>query len=175
MLTLELGKQELFNEETNEFIQSEGTRFRFEHSLSAISKWESKYRVPFLQNGEKTPEQTLYYIECMCLDEGFSSNLLDNNAIEQVNKYITENHTATTIANTGGPNNKVITSEVLYSYLSICDIPFDTDTWNLDRLLMVIGSVSAIKSPPKKMTKAEIYEQNERLNEQRKAELNIKG
>lgn len=175
MLTLYLGKQELFNNETQEFSYTEGRAYHFEHSLRAISKWETKHKTPFLVDGQKTSEQTLDYIRCMCTDDSFEISLLNEEAIKKINAYILEGHTATTIKNMGANSGKIITSEVLYSYLSICDIPFDTDEWNIDRLLMVIASVSALKSPPKKMSRAEIYEQNKRLNAERRKEMNSKG
>lgn len=148
----------------------QGKTYKFEHSLKAISKWESFYNEPFLVDGSKTQEESLYYIKCMCLTDGFTTDLIDDAAMIAINLYLTKSHTATTISNTERPiNPPIVTSEILYSYLSICDIPFTSDEWNIDRLLITIQAISALKSPPKKMSQEEILEQNKKINEQRLA------
>lgn len=44
MLTIVIPATELFNEKTQEFIQSKEQVLQLEHSLVSISKWESKWR-----------------------------------------------------------------------------------------------------------------------------------
>lgn len=175
MITLNIGETEYFDQENEKFIQVEGKKFRFEHSLKAIFEWESIWKTPFLRDGDKTHEQTLSYIECMCLDEGFDIKDLTVENAEKLMEYIKDKHTATTINQQDENSSKIITAEVLYAYLAIAKIPFAVEEWNLDRLLMTIGSVSAINTPPKKMSRAEVMAQNRKLNEQRRKELNSKG
>lgn len=152
-----------------------GGLFHFEHSLKAISIWESKWRKPFLTDGEKTIEESIDYVFDMCLDDGLTIYHMNDDLLTQVYDYIKEHHTATTIKNDGEPNRRVITSEVLYSYLAVSQIPFDVENWNLDRLMMVVGSVSALNSPPKKMSQAEVMAENKRLNAERKKQLKTTG
>lgn len=44
MLTITIPATELFNESTQEFIQTKEHTIVLEHSLVSLSKWESKWR-----------------------------------------------------------------------------------------------------------------------------------
>ena len=65
MLRLLIIGEEFFNEETSEFESYNDVELELEHSLISLSKWESKYQIPFLSTNEKTPEQIFYYVEAM--------------------------------------------------------------------------------------------------------------
>ena len=67
MLTIIVPGVELFDETTQEFATSEETILDLEHSLVSLSKWEQIWEVPFLGRGEKTDDETISYVECMCL------------------------------------------------------------------------------------------------------------
>ena len=50
MYTITIPKQRLFNNKTEEFVYiNKDTTLVLEHSLVAVSKWESKWKVPFLE------------------------------------------------------------------------------------------------------------------------------
>ena len=66
MLEITIKEKELFDEINEEFINVPGKTLRLEHSLVSVSKWESKWHVPFLNNKEKTEEQNEDYFRCMC-------------------------------------------------------------------------------------------------------------
>ena len=55
---------EYFDEKTNTFLTIPGGTIRLEHSLVAISKWEAKWKKPFLGKDDKTKEEILDYIKC---------------------------------------------------------------------------------------------------------------
>lgn len=175
MITIDIPDKKIIDPQSSQEVFVPGGRFKFEHSLKAIAKWESKWHEPFLVNGEKTFEQTVDYILCMCDDENLTVANLTNDVLKELIEYIQDKHSATTIKEDSMPKSKIITSEVLYSYLAVAQIPFDTEDWNLDRLLLLVGAVSALHTPPKKMTQREIMEQNRKLNAQRKKELGTKG
>ena len=54
MLKIDIIGGEMFDEATEKFITIKPTTITLEHSLIAISKWESKYHKPFLEEEEKT-------------------------------------------------------------------------------------------------------------------------
>lgn len=47
MLTIVVPECEYFNEEKNEFIHTKECTLQLEHSLLSLSKWESKWLIPF--------------------------------------------------------------------------------------------------------------------------------
>ena len=67
-LKIEIAAVSLYNEKTERFIEVKPTTLTLEHSLIAISKWESKYHIPFLKEDEKTPEQIEYYFIMVLLN-----------------------------------------------------------------------------------------------------------
>ncbi len=66
MLKITIPAQEGYNNETAEFINNKhDVTICLEHSLSSISKWESKWHKPFLTNDKKSKEELIDYIRCM--------------------------------------------------------------------------------------------------------------
>ena len=59
MLELTIPAYELFNEETQEFINEPERVLKLEHSLVSISKWEANWNKPFLSNKKKTFDEAL--------------------------------------------------------------------------------------------------------------------
>ena len=99
MLTIVVPSGELFNEETNAFIDTKETVLQLEHSLVSVSKWESKWKKPFL-NSDKTVEESIDYIKCMTINHNVPDNVyltLKNDLMTQIMDYISDPMTATTI------------------------------------------------------------------------------
>lgn len=153
----------------------------FEHSLVSLSKWESFYEKPFFSREPQTSEETKQYIIFMLLDEkapvGFSDWIEDAH-LNAVQEYINSKQTATTFSETqeGRPSTEVITNEVIYFWLITFNIPFHpVETWHLNRLMTLVKIAGIRQAKPKKMSRAEVAEQNRRLNEQRRQELGTSG
>lgn len=166
------GLNEIFIEPCYEILQ-------LEHSLVSISKWESKWCKPFL-NQKKTTEETIDYIKCMTLTPKVDPdvyNHLSKKNIEEINNYIEAPMTATTFSNdkNGGRNKEVITSEIIYYYMLAFNIPFECQKWHLNRLLTLIRVCSIKNNPGKKMSKREIMDRNAALNAARRKQFNSKG
>lgn len=177
MLTLQIPDgSEYYDDESSEFIQPKGGIFRFEHSLKTIARWEAEFKKPFLKDGNKTETEIQEYVLMMCLDDGLTREHLTGELGEIIANYMNDSQTATVITKeqTGGPG-ATITSEVLYAYMVIAEIPIECENWHVNRLLTLLEVVSDMKSEKKKMTPAEIREQNSKLNEERKKRLNTKG
>ena len=174
MLNITIPKIELFDERTSEFIT-----FKEEHSLVSISKWEAKWNKPFLSSSEKTVEEILDYIRCMTISKDVSPEVLERlteQNIMVINDYINAPMTATTFndANQKG-SREIVTSEVIYYWMITLNIPFECQYWHLNRLLTLVKVCNVKNSPPKKMSKQEILEQNRRLNAERRKQMNTRG
>ena len=178
MLVINIPSQELFDSKTSSFINTKEHSIQLEHSLISISKWESKWKKPFISNDIKTNEETLDYIKCMLLDDkdnAYISCLTENN-IKSINDYIGDPMTATTFHNDESKGRRdIITSELIYYWMIASNIPMECEKWHLNRLLTLIRICSIKNAPPKKMSKREIIERNRVLNEARKKKLHTNG
>ena len=180
MLLIEVPEKEYFDEATLSFTKLPALTISLEHSLLAISKWESIYRKPFLSKTEKSPKELFDYILMMRLDEGLEKDLyrLTQEDFQTINTYLNTKATATTFSEIGGRggSGEVITSELIYYWLTAYQIPFSpTENWHLDRLMALVKICSIKNSPPKKMTKSQILARNRSLNEQRLAQYGTNG
>lgn len=180
MLTILVKGNEFFNEETEEFESYGDVVLNLEHSLVSLSKWESKFEKPFLEPGQKTPYEILEYVRCMILTADFPEdvlNRLSSGNIEQINSYIESKQSATTFGEM--PSKKVkgetITSELIYYWMVAFNIPFECETWHLNRLFSLVRICNLKNSKPKKMSKHEIATRNRELNAKRRAELQTSG
>lgn len=180
MLEIFIPESEDFNEETQEFILVQGIKLTLEHSLKSISKWESKWKKPFLETEKLTDDEILDYIKCMTItknvkDETYLRLSFDN--IEKIKKYIEDPMTATTFKEDKrrGGKQEFITSELIYYWMVAQQIPFECENWNLNRLLVLIRICSIKNTPSKKMSKRDLAKNNAALNAKRKAQYNTKG
>lgn len=180
MLEIRLPESEDFNEFTNEFIQVPGQILRLEHSLKSISKWESKWKKPFLETKDLTADEILDYIKCMTITKNVKDETylrLGYEHVEAIKKYIEDPMTATTFGEDRKKTGKqeFITSELIYYWMVAQQIPFECENWNLNRLLVLIRICSIKNSPDKKMSKRDLAKRNSALNAKRKAQYNTKG
>jgi hypothetical protein len=170
-----------YDEQKEEFIPEVHVDLELEHSLVAISKWESEFKKPFLAPGDKTTEQAMGYIKAMILTPDYPADILtrlsDEN-IAQINTYIDEKMTATWFNHQKkhtGPSREQITSELIYYWIVCYQIPWEVQYWHLSRLLTLIEVFNAKNSKEKKVSPSEAAAQRRALNEQRKAQYGTKG
>lgn len=182
MLKIDIIGGEMFDESSNRFITVAPTTITLEHSLIAISKWESKYHVPFLEEKEKTDEEILYYIQCMTITQNVDPNVyksMPSWQIEEIMDYIKDPMTATWFGDEGKKQNKVkekiVTSELIYYWMIALQIPSEYEKWHINRLLTLIRVCNNENSEDKKKNKKEILQGNDALNAARRAMLNTKG
>ena len=177
MITIHIKDVEYYDDASQTFVYLDGGTFRFEHSLEAIFKWEAQWKVPFL-NAKHTPEQLRSYLKIMCLDEGLSDLHLVDYVVEDLNAYMNDKRTATTFQNedkNSPPSRKVLTAEVIYSYMINANIPFEAARWHIDRLMTLLQVIAIQQEKPKMKTRSEILAENKALNAQRLKEYNTKG
>lgn len=180
--------KEFFDEEHNRFINVKETTLVLEHSLISISKWEAKYKKPFLVEGSlSNGAEVLDYIKFMTItpqnvDDNVYYGLTKEN-IEEIVKYINDPMTATWFSDDKKkPQNKrkkeILTSEVIYWQMIALEIPQAYEKWHLNRLLTLIRVCSAKQEEQmgnNKLSKKDIMKRNSALNAQRRARLGSKG
>lgn len=180
MLTITLGGTEAFDDGTQKFVITGGRDLELEHSLVSLSKWEAQYEKPFLGKEEKTSEEVIFYVKCMAIDPKTPAELfhqLDEQAFKEINAYLNAKMTATWFAEPPGAprTNEVITAELIYYWLTVFNIPFECETWNLNRLFTLIRICNIKAGKPKKMGRAEAAQRQREVNARRRAQLGTKG
>lgn len=190
MLRIEIPEQkDIFDENTQMFLpETKKTVLNLEHSLIAISKWESKWKVPYLDpNIKKSHDMEIDYIKCMTIN----NNLIDPNIYnvipisiyKQILDYIADPMTATQFKSTNNvkkrgssiTGEKIITSELLYYYMIANNIPSEYEKWHVSRLMVLIRICGIKNGPVKKKSKQEIISENDRINEERRKQLHSTG
>lgn len=180
MLTITIPGAEYFDEELEEFITYDGTVLQLEHSLVALSKWESITEKAFLGNQELTPEEVLLYFQCMSIDEKTPPEIfqhLTEENIQAINKYIEAKMSATWFNDRPGrPTPRMtITAELIYHWMFSAEIPIECETWHLNRLFTLIKIYGVKNAPAKKIDKHEAARQQRELNAQRRAQHGSSG
>lgn len=179
MLKITVPPLDLYDEVKNEFFTLPAQELQLEHSLVSVSKWESKWKKPFLTKEDKTPEETIDYIKAMTITQNVDPDIykrINQPLIDIVVDYIGNPMTATTFSQTeNAPSREIITSELIYYWMVAFTIPFECQKWHLNRLLTLIRVCSVKNQPKKKLSKGELLRRNRELNAIRKAQLGTSG
>lgn len=179
MLELFIPETEEWDEFNQQFIHTNETKLRLEHSLVSISKWESYYQKPFLSKENKTAEETLYYVKCMTITQNVDPNVyscLNAEHIRLINEYIKSPMSATTFSDKNNrPSRETITAELIYYWMIALNIPFECQKWHLNKLLTLVKICSIKNQPDKKMGKNQVMRNNTALNAARRQRLHSKG
>lgn len=180
MLTVTIPKCEFWDEKKSMFVYYDECTLVLEHSLVSVSKWESKWKKAFLKKTTKTYEETKDYIRCMTITKNVDPNVYDripSDVIDQINKYIEDPMTAVYFPKTEeeGRHGDVVTSEVIYWWMIINQIPVEFQKWHLNRLLALIRVCNMKNSPPKKMSQKELAARNAKRNAERRNQHHTKG
>lgn len=184
MLEITIPAKELFDSKTNSFIPAgKPTTLQLEHSLLSISKWESKWRKPFLGDGSElrhmTPEEFISYVKDMTITKNVNPNVYFNLTAENqrdIYNYISAPMTATTFSDTPSTGSKqVVTAEIIYWEMTQLNIPFECQKWHLNRLMTLIRVCSIKQQKPEKMPYKDMVAQRKALNAQRKARNHSRG
>ena len=178
MLQITIPDKEYWDAKNERFVIRKGQTLCLEHSLVSVSKWEAKYHKPFLSS-EKTNEEVLYYIKCMTITQNVDDSvyeMLTRDNYKEINDYIADPMTATTITDRSGKKSReIITSELIYYWMIALNIPFKCEKWHLNRLMMLIRVCNIKNQPSKKMSKAQTMRSNAALNAARRQQMHSKG
>lgn len=181
MLQITIDKFESWDEKNQEFIYGAETTIALEHSLVSLSKWESKWHVPFLSKNEKTTEQIIDYIKCMTITQNVNFeiyNHISNENLKKINDYMENPMTATWFneqSKSSGGKSEQVTSELIYYWMISLQIPFECQKWHLNRLLTLIHVCNNKNKPAKKYSKRDILSTNAAINAARRKSLGTTG
>ena len=165
------------------------THIDLEHSLISLQKWEAIWHKPFLVNDDKSVEETISYIKCMCLTKNVPEDVfycIPDKEMIRISKYIDDPMTATTFgqSNTGPTYGKtkkkqIITAEIIYYWMIQANIPSEYKKWHLNQLLTLINviNIKNLEAMPKtkKRSKMAVMRDFKSINEQNKKLYNTSG
>lgn len=180
MLTITIPGDEFFDEVEQVFVTKGDVVVDLEHSLVSLSKWEAKHQKPFLSKGDKSPEELFDYIRCMVLTPDTPDSVLlrmTKENLEAINAYIDSPQSATTFgADPRKPaKSETVTSELIYYWMVAFTIPFECETWHLNRLLTLVRICNIKNSKPTKMSRSDLAKRNQELNNARRQQLGTSG
>lgn len=187
MFEITIPGEELWDARRAEFTSTKAVTLRLEYSLVSLSKWESKWHIPFFDDSmEKTPEQMQDFVRCMTVTQGVDPTVYARLTVENLNaiyRYMEDPMTATWFAGEGRPGEKyqngtakrrarrrppgtgkVLTSEVLYSRMFQAGVSIECERWHLNRLMTLIRVCQEEQAPPRKMSRKDALRQRRELN-----------
>lgn len=174
MLEIVIPENEMFDNSKNEFINIKRQTLQLEHSLISLSKWEAKWRKPFVGNKDLAPREMADYIRCMCITpkvDPIVFEYIPTDVFNQIKDYIETDQTASQVydrrTNKSGRSQEAVTSELIYYWMIYYGIPFECEKWHLSRLLMLVR-ICAAKGSNEQMSMSEIFAENRRLHNMRK-------
>lgn len=176
MLEIDVELEVSFDEDRNRFKVEKFQRVCLEHSLVSLSKWESIWKIPFLNRKEKTPEQMLSYLKLMIVGEQpppeVWQELLEKH-IGKIEAYIADEMTATKIfTDPNAPQSReTITAELIYYWMISMNIPHEFENWHINRLITLIRVFNLKNTKQKKMSLAD----RRALNASRLAQHKTRG
>ena len=203
MLAITVPRGQFWDEKNNKFIYSDETVLKLEHSLIAISKWESRYHKSYLMTANKTESESRYYIKCMTINNVSDDKVywaLTAENIDAIDKYIHNPMSAVSFdgKNKDKKSNKdnkhkkdnkregyMNTSEFIYYLMASYNIPHEYEKWHIERLLNLLricreeaekqneDANSKKKEQPR--TTAQQLDRMAALNERNKAALHTRG
>lgn len=175
---LEIG----YDPRTRQFLYSHSKEvtLTLEHSLVSLSKWEAKWKTPFMSKSEMTREETIDYIRCMTITQHVDPNVyngIDDSIIRKVNEYIKDPMTATWFAKEENKKHQsvIITAERIYYWMIALQIPPEYRKWHLNQLITLIRVCELESRPKKKMPRSETLAQYRAINAKRRNALKTKG
>lgn len=182
MLQLKVVTAEGFDDDAQRFVEIDSVTLELEHSLLSVSKWESKWEVPFLNDTPKTDEQTRDYVHMMTSSGEIPPEVFQHMSagnFGSINTYINAKMSATTFREVNHPkNNEIVTSELIYYWMIALGIPFECEKWHLSRLIALIKICNVKNSsndkPAGKAPKTSAAERRA-MNDQRRRETGSNG
>lgn len=179
MLKITVGDKEVYDESIQEFKAQGGVVLELEHSLVSLSKWESEFEKPFLTNDPKSGLEIIGYVRAMCLRPDIQETVfqkLSGENFQEINSYIDSKMSATWFNEKQSERSReVVTSELIYYWMTVYRIPFTCETWHLNRLFTLIRICNVKQDKPKPMTRAEQASEQRRINAERRARFNSTG
>lgn len=179
MLKIIVPETELFDQTNGEFLTVKKQILMLEHSLVSISKWESKWKIPYLYTERKTLEQDRDYVRCMTITQNVDPIIykcLTKEVWDKIYDYMNDPMTASNVPSKKKPGVKnIVTAETIRYWMIMFNIPVEYEKWHINQLLALIKYCEWKQSDSEKLTPSELYARNSRLNAERKRKLHTKG
>ena len=180
MLEIIVPGGEYWNEVTERYVYPDDTVLQLEHSLDSLARWESKWKKPFLINGNRPYNEFLDYVKYMTLNkvDPIVYTRLTKENIEEINSYMDDNMTAAVFSKSqkqGNRNVEFVTAETIYCWMINLNIPSEYQYWHLNRLMALITFCSMKNQTPKMKKPQDIYKENRALNAARRTKMGSKG
>ena len=159
----------------------EEVELRFEHSLLSLSKWESKYRIAFLTDRQKTPGELIDYFQFMLVDPDVDEDLVYLLTPEQQDEIVEYMNTPQTASHVPEDpkaskyNPEITTSELIYYWMVALKINWEAQAWHLSRLMMLVQITGYKNQPEKKRKPKEVYQDWIKENDRRRKMLGTNG
>lgn len=174
MLQIIVPPSEKWDEKKEEFVVFKGQKLQLEHSLVSVSKWEAKWKKPFLTKDEKTIEESIDYVKCMTLTQNVPPEVYQNltaSNFKEINDYVAAQLTATWFKEDPSARNtsQTITSELIYYWMTALNIPMECQKWHLSRLSTLIRVANEENKPKKKMSRSDVYRHHRQMHAMRRA------
>lgn len=173
-----------WNGTSKKLITVPAIHLEMEHSLLSISKWESKWKIPFMEHSQMTTEQFLDYCRCMTANKPKvpeAWKYLRQADANRISDYISDSMSARIIRkqtnNRPGRSRARMTSEYFYWLMIQLGIPFECEKWHFGRLLALIDCCQCEGggSSQKFMSYRDRQKFYNELNAQRRKALGTKG
>lgn len=170
---------ELFDNDKQEFIYlpTKHIKLHLQHSLISVSKWEAKWKIPFLSDKQKTMEQTIDYIRCMTINQNVKDEVymdLPAEIFQRINDYIKDSPTATWFKeDPNAPRNReIVTAELIYYWMISQNIPMEFQKWHFNRLITLLRVFSHKNRKQRKPGRKESLASRRALMKQRRQMYN---
>lgn len=166
---------------TKKLVKIPPIHLEMEHSLLSISKWESKWKVPFIETDPMTAEQFLDYCRCMTINRQKDPNVyqyLRRQDVQKIREYMHDSMSARGMRPKRGGQSRsriLMSSEYFYNLMIEYGIPFECEKWHFKRLLALIDCRQAFSGNEKPMSYRERQKYYSELNMQRRKALGTKG
>lgn len=181
MLRLHIPDRDFWDPIEEKFIHCLGADLELEHSLESVSKWETKWHIPFHDDRhKKTYEQNVDYVRCMTLTEGVDPkvyNYMTEQNVQDIVDYIGDSATATWFRNTSTRHGKkeIVTAEVIYFWMTTYNIPESYQRWHLNKLMTLLRVAAEKSNPDNKKNRTNFAAERRALNAARRKKFNTKG
>jgi len=182
LLHLRIPERDLWDPIIERFIHVDSVEIDLEHSLFSVSKWESKWHIPFHDDRkDKTTEQNVDYIRQMCLTPNVDPNafycITEQNA-KDIMDYIGDTNTATWFndsAKRKTGKKEIITAEIIYYWMTVYNVPESCQYWHLNRLMTFLRVCAEKSNPDKKKRGVDQAAQRRALNAARRQRYKTRG
>lgn len=166
---------------TKKLIRIPSIHLEMEHSLLSISKWESKWKIPFIEKKNMTTEQFLDYCRCMTINRQKDPSVyqyLRKQDAQKISDYMNDSMSARGVRPKPGRQSRsrmIMSSEYFYNLMIELGIPFECEKWHFGRLMALIDCRQAFSGNEKPMSYKERQKYYSELNEQRRKMFGTKG